>query len=314
MSADAGSGAPAHGYPTRPVRLVEPFGQGGGPDLVARALGDELSRLWAQPVEVENYPGRGGTTAPALVANAPADGYTLLVHTSAHAYSAAAVTKLPYDPLRDFIAIAALTSQPYALVTGPATRITTLRQLIATARAQPGELTFATTGIGTGTHLGIEELNLAAGISAKHMPAGSDEEISDVLAKAVRGESDYMMSPISIAGPHISTGDLVALGVTARRRSPLLTEVPTISEAGVPGYDFPIWYGLWAPAATSQVIIDKLVTDIGTSLVRPDLRDRLTHEGADPITMTQREFARFVIAESERAADILERAASATRT
>lgn len=309
MSAGTGSAAPALGYPSRPVCLVEPFGAGGGPDLIARALADALSGLWQQPVRVENHPGGGSTAAPALVATAPADGYMLLVHTSAHAYSAAAVTDLPYDPLHDFIPVAALTSQPYVLVTGHATGVRSLRDLIATAKARPGELTFATTGIGTGTHLGIEELNHAAGISAKHTPPGADESITDVVAKAVSGASDYVMSPISIAGPHIREGGLVPLGVTTTRRSPLLAEVSTIEEAGVPGYDFPIWYGLWAPAATSQAIIDRLAADVSTSLVRPDLRDHLAHEGAEPIGTTQQEFALFVLAEGERAAQIIERAA-----
>ena len=131
-----------------------------------------------------------------------------------------------------------------------------------------------------------------------------------MVAKAVSGASDYVMSPVPIAGPHIREGGLVPLGVTTPRRSPLLAEVPTIDEAGVPGYDFPIWYGLWAPAATSQAIIERLAADVSTSLVRPDLRDHLAHEGAAPIGTTQQEFALFVLAESERTAQIIERVAS----
>ena len=141
-------------YPTKPVRMVEPFGAGGGPDVLARALGQKLSELWGQPVTVENHPGAGSTAGPALVMKSPADGYTLLVNTSAQAYSAALLKNLPYDPLKDFIPVAALTSQPYVLVTGKSSGITTVGELVAAAKAKPGELRFGSSGIGTGTHLG----------------------------------------------------------------------------------------------------------------------------------------------------------------
>src|ERR1700716_3331014 len=157
-------------YPTKPVRLIEPFGAGGGPDVMARAVSPKLSELWGQPVTVENHPGEGSTAAPALVAKSPADGYTLLVNTSAQAYSAALLKNLPYDPLKDFIPVAPLTSQPYVLVAGKSTGITSVRDLIAAAKAKPGELRFGSAGIGTGTHLGAEKFNLEADIKAVHVP------------------------------------------------------------------------------------------------------------------------------------------------
>src|SRR5882762_2422489 len=150
-------------YPTKPVRMVEPFGAGGGPDVLARALGPKLAELWGQPVTVENHPGAGSTAGPALVAKAPADGYTLLVNTSAQAYSAALLKNLPYDPLNDFIPVAPLTSQPYVLVAGASSGIASVRDLIAAAKAKPGGLKFGSAGIGTGTHLGAEKFNLATG-------------------------------------------------------------------------------------------------------------------------------------------------------
>src|SRR4029077_8891902 len=152
-------------YPTKPVRLIEPFGAGGGPDLVARALGQKLSESWGQPVTVENHPGAGSTAGPALVAKSPADGYTLLVNTSAQAYSAALLKNLPYDPLKDFIPVAPLTSQPYVIVASKLAGIASVRELVGAAKAKPGELKFASTGIGTGSHLGLEEFNLAAVIN-----------------------------------------------------------------------------------------------------------------------------------------------------
>ena len=158
-------------YPKKAVRLIEPFGAGGGPDLVSRALAQKLAELWGQPVTVENVPGAGATAGPSQVAKSPADGYTLLVNTNAQAYSAALLKNLPYDPLKDFIPVAPLTSQPYVLVAGKLSGITTVGELVAAAKARPGQLRFGSTGVGTGSHLGVEKFNLAAGIKATHVPA-----------------------------------------------------------------------------------------------------------------------------------------------
>ena len=296
-----------HDYPTSPVRVIEPFGVGGGPDLLARALAQRLSQLWDQPVSVENIAGAGATAGPAQVAKSPADGYTLLVNTSAQAYSAALLKNLPYDPLEDFIPIAPLTSQPYVLVAGKEAGFTTVGELTAAAKATPGELTFGSTGTGTGTHVGVEKFNLAAGISAVHMPAGPADANADVIAKTVAGRTAYLMAPISLALPQIRDGNLVALGVTSARRSSLLPEVPTIAEAGVAGFYHPIWYGVWAPAGTPAVIVSKIATDCARAMA--EMRDWLAEHGADPMSMTQAEFARFVLGESESAARIVRAAA-----
>ena len=290
------------GYPAQPVRIVEPFGRGGGPDVMAKPVADKLSALWGQVVTVENCPGEGSTAAPKLVAASPPDGYTLLINTSAHAYSAAVNRNLPYDPLEDFAAVAALTSQAYVLV---APGFSTLDELITQARARPGELTFASTGAGTGTHLASESLNVLVGTSTTHIPPDPGDDIAATIAKVAHGATDYAVSPIPIAAPHIHRGELAALGVTASRRSPLLPDVPTIAEAGVADYDFPIWYGLWAPAATPAAIADKLAIDVTTVLADPDLRNWFATHGAEPLTMTRTEFARFVRNESERAAQII---------
>jgi tripartite-type tricarboxylate transporter receptor subunit TctC len=295
----------AQDYPTKPVRIIEPFGAGGGPDVVARAISPILSELWGQPVTVENHPGKGSTEAPALVAKSPPDGYTLLVNTSAQAYSAALVKTLPYDPLKDFIPVAPLTTQPYVLVAGKSSGITSVGELIAAAEAKPGELRFGSTGAGTGTHLGIEKFNLEAGIRAAHLPAQPGEAIADVIANAVTGRTTYIMAPIQLALVGIRAGNLRALGVTTKKRSSLLPKVPTISEAGVPGFDLPIWYGLWVPAGTPAEVVDKLAKDIARALAAPDVRDRLAEHGADPMSMTQPEFATFVESESENAARIV---------
>ncbi len=298
----------SHDYPTKPVRLIEPFGAGGGPDLVGRALAQKLTELWGQPVTVENVPGAGATAGPAQVAKSPADGYTLLVNTSAQAYSAALLKNLPYDPLKDFIPVAPLTSQPYVLVTGKLTGITTVGELVAAAKAKPGQLKFGSTGMGTGSHLGIEKFNLAAGIKAVHVPARPGEGIADTIANTVAGRTDYLLAPIQLALVDIRAGRLRPLGVSTMKRSSLMPEVPTIAEAGVAGFDYPIWYGVWTPAGTPARVVDKLAKDIARALAAPDLREWLAKHGADPMSMTQPEFARFVLSESESAARIIETA------
>ena len=295
-------------YPTRPVRLIEPFGAGGGPDLVGRALAPKLSEFWGQPVTVENMPGAGATAAPAQVAKSPADGYTLLINTNAQAYSAALLKNLPYDPLKDFIPVTPLTSQPYVLVAGKLAGITDVGELVAAAKAKPGQLKFGSSGMGTASHFGVEKFNLAAGIKAVHVPARPGNAIADTIADTVAGRTDYMLAPIQLALVEIRAGRLRPLGVSTRKRSSLLPEVPTIAEAGVAGFDYPIWYGVWTPAGTPAGVVDKLAKDIARALAAPDLREWLAKHGDEPMSMTQPEFARFVLSESESASRVIEAA------
>lgn len=289
------------GFPTRPLRIVEPFGLGGGPDLLARALAPRLSQLWGQPVTVENIPGAGATAGPALIAKLPADGYALLINTSAQAYSAAFLKNCPYHPLRDFTPIAALTSQPYVLVVGKSAGVSTVAELIAAAKAKPNAFKFASTGAGSGTHLGVVKFNHEAGITAVYVPPQPTDAIADVLARAIEGRATYMLAPISMTVAPIREGKLSALGVTTIRRSILLPEVPTIAEAGVAGYDFRIWYGIWVRAGTSEEVVHNLATDISCALAAPGLRDWIFGHGGETMRMTQPEFARFVLSESKSA-------------
>src|SRR5580704_8535187 len=215
MRSSTNLAASARDYPAKPVRIIEPFGAGGGPDLLARALAQRLSELWDKPVTVENITGAGATAGPAQVAKSPADGYTLLVNTNAQAYSAALLKNLPYDPLKDFIPVAPLTSQPYVLVTGKLTGISTVGELVAAAKPKPGQLKFGSTGICTGSHLGVEKFNLAAGIKAVHVPARPSDAIADTIANTVAGRTEYMMAPIQLALVDIGAGRLRPLGVSA---------------------------------------------------------------------------------------------------
>jgi tripartite-type tricarboxylate transporter receptor subunit TctC len=188
----------AQDYPTKPVRMIEPFGAGGGPDIIARAISPKLSELWRQPVTVENHPGAGATAGPALVAQSSPDGYTLLVNTSAQAYSAAFMKHLPYDPLKDFIPVGPLTSQAYALVAGKSSGIASVRELIAAAKAKPGELKFGSAGVGASTHVGAEKFNQQAGIRAVHVPGDTTPA---AIADAVAGRTAYLITPISTPCP-----------------------------------------------------------------------------------------------------------------
>lgn len=292
-------------FPCRAVRVIDPFGAGGGPDIIGRAIAERLSDMWGQQVIVENHPGAGSTAAPALVAKAPADGYTLLINTSAHAYSAAFSSDLSYDPLLDFVPVAALTSQPYILVAGSQSGIASIRQLISAAEASPGELRFASAGTGTGTHVAVEKLNRDLRITTVHAAPGVADSMSDVIAGTAAGRTEYAMSPISFAAPHLEDGGLVALGVSTVRRSQLLPDVPPLAEVGITDFDFPIWYGIWAPAQTPSAIVEKLADDISTVLASPEILDWLLRHDAEPMRMRQAEFAAFVVSESERATSLL---------
>jgi tripartite-type tricarboxylate transporter receptor subunit TctC len=278
------------------VVLVEPFGRGGGPDLVGRALAGRLAEVWGEPVVVDNRPGAGATAGPAAVAAAPPDGRTLLLNTSAHAYGAALLHDLPYDPVADFVPVAPLTSQSYVLVARADRGIRALDDL----RQQPN-LSFASSGVGTGTHLGVEELNAVLGISAVHILPGPTDAGADTSIRVAAGAADYALGPISMAAPLLCAGTLIALGVSGSRRSRLLPDVPTLAEAGADGFDFPVWYGIWAPAATPEAVLRRLAAGVLAALDAPDFGAWMTKHDADPMNMTQPEFALFVTHETDRA-------------
>lgn len=299
-------------FPRAPVHIVEPFGAGGGPDVLARALGTRLSTRWGQPVIVDNLTGAGATAAPAFVAQSAADGHTLLLNTSAQAYSAALVNQgLPYDPMKDFVPVAALTSQPYVLVAGKPSGIATLKDLLSRARTEPGRCKSGSTGPGTGTHMGVTRFNLRAGIRCKDVPPGPNAGIGDVIAGTIEGRTTYMFAPISaITLPRIADGSLIALGVSTLHRSSLLPGVPTIAEAGVDGFEFPIWYGLWAPAGTPAEVVETLARDVAAVMAEPAMSDWLAQHGADRINLTRSEFERFVHDEAMGAINLVKDAGS----
>jgi tripartite-type tricarboxylate transporter receptor subunit TctC len=288
--------ATAHAYPTKPVRVIVAFTPGGVTDIIARTLMPKLAERWAQAVVVENRPGAGGSLAAQVVARAPADGYTLLVHSSGYAINAALNPALPYDPRRDFVDVAPLASQAQVLVVNPASGMRSVAELIAAAKAKPGEVTYGSAGIGSGAHFNAEKFRIAAGIELLHIPyKGGAEAINDTVA----GRLAFTFNTITLALPYIRDGRLAVLGVSSTQRSSLLPEVPTISESGVPGFEFTFWNGLWAPTGTPPAVVEQIARDLAQIVTTVEVRERLARLGGEPMAMTPAEFARFVRAETE---------------
>ena len=288
----------AHAFPTKPVRVVVAFTPGGVTDVVARTLMTKLSERWSQPVVVENRPGAGGSLAAVAVARAPADGYTLLVHSSGYAVNAALNANLPYDPHKDLVAVAPLASQAMVLVVNPAAGFKNVAGVIAAAKAQPGGLAYGSAGIGSGGHFSAEQFRIAAGIELLHVPyKGGAEAINDTAA----GRLALTFNTITLALPYIRDGRLHALGVTSAKRSSLLPDVTTIAEAALPGFEFTFWNGLWAPTGTPPAIVNQIARDLGAAVAAPDVRERFARLGADGLAMTPADFAHFVQQEIDSA-------------
>lgn len=295
------AGVAAQNYPNKPVRMVVGFSAGSTTDILARMVSQKLTESWSQQVLVDNRTGAGGTIGAGIVAKAPANGYTLLFNSSGHATNVALYTNLPYDPQKDFVAISAVVNQPFVLVAGTPAGVRTVAELIKAAKARPGQINYGSAGLGSGTHFAAEKFRLVAGIDVVHVPyRGGPEATTDTIA----GRVAFWFPPVGIAVPYIRDGRLLALGVTSARRSGLLPEVPTLAEAGVAGFDYTFWNGLWAPARTPADVLDKIAKGVVRALGSPDLRDQFTRFGAEPMTMTPAEFARFVRSEMDDAARI----------
>src|SRR3989440_6293637 len=245
-------------YPSRPLRIVVGFTPGGGPDITARHIAQRLSETFKQPVVVENKVGAGGTVAAGMVARSPADGYTLLSVTSAHAAGPAIYPKLAYDSLKDFAGVTQTAWSKYVLVAAPALGARSLAELLAAARARPGQINFSSAGIGSGTHFAAETFKAMAAIDVVHVPY---KGIPEALGETVAGRVQFFMAPIANAVNLVRGGRLVGLGVSSRTRDALLPELLTIDEAGVAGYEQELWFGLLAPAGMPRAIMTRLNTE-----------------------------------------------------
>ncbi|MEK6591820.1 MAG: tripartite tricarboxylate transporter substrate binding protein [Pseudomonadota bacterium] len=305
MLATAGVPALAQNYPTKPVRMILAFPPGSSTDIVGRLYTQKLSEYWGQTVLADNRGGAGGSIAGAIAAKAAADGYTFLIHSSGHAVNPSLYSQLPYDTLKDFVDVAPLVEQPLVLVTNPSSAFKSTADLIARAKAKPGSINFASAGVGSGTHFGLEKLKLAAAIDMTHVTyKGSGEVLIDVIA----GRVDFYLSPISAGLSHIQSGKLRALAVSTAKRNPSLPNVPTIAESGVPGFEFSLWFGVWAPTGVPAAIINKVAADIVRAGENPEMRAKLVGLGNDTMKMTPAQFAKFVREEMKDYARIVKAA------
>jgi tripartite-type tricarboxylate transporter receptor subunit TctC len=293
----AGAAMP-QSYPSRPVRLIVPSTPGGSVDTLARSIGPRLSERWGQQVVVDNRAGAGGAIAGELTAKAPPDGYLLMIGTIAGlATNVSLQKKLPYDPLRDFAPVTLVATQNLMLLVHPSVPAKTVKELVRLARANPGKLTFASAGNGTGSHLSGELFKQLAGVDLLHIPY---KGVAPALVDVVSGQVSMSFPSILTALHQVRAGRLRALAVTGATRSAAAPELPTLQEAGIAGYESATWYGIVAPAATPPEIIARLHSEIVAVLRTPELNDRLSREGADPVGNTPQEFGRFMHSEIEK--------------
>ena len=279
--------AHAQAWPSKPVRVVIPVGAGSSTDIVHRLVLEQLSVALGQPIVVENRTGAGGTIGSAAVARAEPDGHTLLANGSAHTIAPALYKSLPYDAARDFVPVVPVGISPSVLVVSPAKGLKTAQDVVAAAKARPGALNFSSVGIGTATHLSAERFVSSAGIEAVHVPfKGGAEAMTEVVA----GRVDFFFGPVALVLPQIRDGKLLALAVNGAKRSATLPGVQTLHELGYADAEYPIWFGLFAPAKTSPAIVDRLNRDTLKVLQTPALRDKLSGLGVDLMAMTPAEF------------------------
>jgi tripartite-type tricarboxylate transporter receptor subunit TctC len=277
-------------YPGRPIRILVGFTPGGGPDITARYIAQKLTESWKQQVIVDNRPGAGGTVAAGTAATANPDGYTLLSVSSAHAVAPAIYSRLPYD-MKELSGITLSATSKYVLITAPSSGIRSVKELIATAQAKPGQLNFSSAGVGSGTHFAGELLKAMAAIEVTHVPY---KGIPEALTDAMTGRVHFFMSPIANAVNLVKEGKVRALGVSSKQRDALLPDLPTVAEAGVPGYQSILWFGLLTSAKTPQSTIAKLNTEIKRILADPELRTRWIPIGLEPTPTSPAEFDRLM--------------------
>jgi tripartite-type tricarboxylate transporter receptor subunit TctC len=299
----AAPGAAAQAYPARPVKLVVPFPPGGPLDATGRLVAQKLTEAWGQPVVVENKPGAGGNIGADLVAKSAPDGYTILLGAlSTHAVNPTLYPNMPYDAVRDFAPITLLATTPNVLVVNPSLPVNSVKELVAYAKANPGKLAFGSGSNGSAGHLAGELFKVETGTDIIHVPyKGAAPAMQALLA----GDVQFMFDNLASATPQVKAGKLKALAVTTARRSPLAPELPTMAEAGLPGFDITTWYGLMAPAGTPSAIVAKWNAEVTKILNSPDVKERLAAQGAEAAPTTPDQFAAFIKAEIPKYARIV---------
>ena len=287
----ASASSSAQQYPNRPLRFVVPYAAGGSADIIARIVSQKMTSGLGQQIVVDNRAGAGGNIGAAFVAKAAPDGYTLLLATNSHAVNATLYSQVDYDLIKDFAPVSLISSTPLILVVHPSLPVRSVKDLIALARSRPGKLFFSSSGNGGSPHMAAQLFSSTADIKLVHVPYRSNTEATTDL---LSGQVQLMFSPIAAVLPQIKTAKLRALGITSTRRSVIVPDVPTLAEAGVPGYALELWNGIVAPTGTPKDIISRLHAEILKALAAPDLKERFSSQGVDPVSDTPEEFSGYI--------------------
>ena len=289
-------------FPSKPIRMLVPFSPGSQTDILARWVGEKMTENWGQQVVVDNRPSAGGTIASQYVLGANPDGHTLMIVSTGHAGNATLYSKLPYDTVKDFAGISKVASVPNLLVVAPALGAKSVKELIALAKSKPGKLNFSSAGVGSGTQINGEMFKVAVGIDATHVPyKGAPEALNETIA----GRVEFCFSPILVAAGQVKAGRALALAVSTAKRSPMFPDVPTVAEAGVPGFEYDQWYGLLASVKTPRPLVNTLNKEVVRILNLPDIKERMLTQGATPTPTTPEEFDAFIRSEVKRFAKVL---------
>jgi tripartite-type tricarboxylate transporter receptor subunit TctC len=285
---------PASAYPSKSVRLIVPFAPGGGTDIIGRLIAQELSEKWGQPVVVDNRGGGGGTIGTGIAAKSTPDGYTMVLCSLGVSYAPALYSKLPYDTEKDLLPISVVATQPFVYVVIPALGVNSMKELIALAKAKPGEIRYGSGGPGGASHLGTELLRMMTGTQLVHV---AYKGTGPALTAMLGGEIHMQLIGISSVVPHLKTGRMRALAVSGAKRSAAAPEIPTVAESAVPGYEFDVWYGLLFPAGTPRQILTKVNADVNAALTSPALAQKFAAVGLEPAGNTPEEFAKMLRSE-----------------
>jgi tripartite-type tricarboxylate transporter receptor subunit TctC len=301
----AANNASAQDYPSKTVRMIVPFGAGGPADVYARVLAQNLQEMLKQNFVVENRPGAGALIGTEFVAKSPPDGYTLLVMSNTHTTNESLIPNRPYNLMRDFVPVSPINESDVMMVVNPGLGVKNLKEFIALAKSKPGQLNYASSGPGTPYHMAAELFKTMSGTDIVHVPHKTS---GDMRTSVLGGHVQMMFDAITVLAPNVKEGKVVALGTSGKKRSTVMPEVPTIDEAGVPGYESTIWLGVMAPAKTPKPIVDTLNAAIRKIMERPDIRDTWGRQGATPMTMTPSEFDKYLRADIDKWAKVVDKA------
>ena len=297
--------AAAQDYPARAVKIIVPFGAGGPADIYARYVGDQLQKAWNQSFVVESRPGAGSFIGTSEVAKAVPDGYTLLMMSNTHTVNETLRPNRPFDLMRDFVGIAPVNYSDLIMVVHPSVPAKDLKEFLALAKSKPGALNYASSGLGTPYHMAGELFKALSGTDIVHVPHKAS---GDARTAVLGGHVEMMIDAITTTAPTVQGGQVRALGTTGKARSELMPDVPTIAEAGVPGYETTIWLGLMAPAGTPKPVVDKLNAEVNKVLTRAETKEAWAKQGAVPLVMSPAEFDRYLRADIDKWAGVIQKA------